>query len=94
MAGFFVFLGQTMADQPNYHINLWPEPPGPPTYLCLLCALKDCTQATMQAHVTTTHAVTPVPTPLAADASLVPSLLRTEEAPDAGRSADVSHRDE
>ena len=81
-----------MADASNYHIQLWPEPPGPPTYLCLLCALKDCTQAAILAHVPAVHAVEPVPTPLAADASLLP-LLHIQEVPDA-RSADVLDRDD
>jgi hypothetical protein len=65
-----------MADQPNYHISLWPEPPGPPTYLCLLCAVSDVTEAEMLVHVTTIHALTPVPTPLAADTTLVPAVRR------------------
>ena len=34
-----------MADAPNYHIRLWPEPPGPPTYLCLLCSVNDVPEA-------------------------------------------------
>ena len=80
-----------MADSPNYHISLWPEPPGPPTYLCLLCAVKDCTKPEILAHVTTTHAVAAVPTPLAADASILPSL-HTEEAPHT--SADLLDRDQ
>ena len=65
-----------MAETPNYHIQLWPEPPGPPTYLCLLCSLTGCTQADILAHVPTAHAVEAVPTPLAADTTLVPSLRR------------------
>lgn len=71
-----------MAEAANYHINLWPEPPGPSTYLCLLCPLSNCTHAEMLAHVTTAHAVEPVPTPLAADAHVIPMLLR-KETPDA-----------
>ena len=67
-----------MPDQPNYHITLWPEPPGPPTYLCLLCALADCTEPDIMTHLTTVHAVDPVPTPLAADPAFVPTLLREE----------------
>ena len=83
-----------MAETPNYHINLWPEPPGPPTYLCLLCSVKDATQPDILTHVATVHAVEPVPTPLAADASFVPTLVRREEAADAGRSADVLDGDD
>ena len=83
-----------MAEAPNYHIPLWPEPPGTlPTYLCLLCTTNNQTHPDILTHVTTAHALTPIPTPLAADASVLPSLLRTEEAPDAGRSADVLDRD-
>ena len=76
-----------MADAPNYHINLWPEPPGPPSYLCLLCSVKDCTKPDILTHITTVHEVTPVPSPLAADTTLVPTLVRREEVVDA--SADV-----
>ena len=65
-----------MAEAANYHVNLWPEGGGPPTYLCLLCAVTDCTQAAILAHVSTAHEVEPVPTPLAADTTLVPSLRR------------------
>ena len=83
------FLGVAMADQPNYHISLWPEPPGPPTYLCLLCAVKDCTHPDILIHVSTAHEMTPVPTPLAADASVLPTLMRTEEAADARGSPDL-----
>ena len=67
-----------MAETPNYHISLWPEPPGPPTYLCLLCAVKDCTEPDILLHVTTVHEVTPVPTPLAADTTILPSLRRED----------------
>ena len=79
-----------MTEQANYHINLWPEPPGPATYLCLLCPVKDCTEADILLHVTTVHEITPVPTPMAADVTLVSTLLR-KEAPDA--SPDVLDRD-
>jgi hypothetical protein len=65
-----------MAEAANYHISLWPEPPGPPTYLCLLCSVKDCTEAEIQTHIATAHEVTPVPTPLAADTNVVPTLIR------------------
>ena len=92
MLRLFSFLEPVMADAPNYHIQLWPEPPGPPTYLCLLCAVKDCTKPEILAHVPAGHAVEPVPTPLAADASIVPTLLRGEEAADA--SAHVLDRDD
>lgn len=56
-----------MADAPNYHIFLWPEPPTAPTYLCLLCPLADCTEAEILAHLALIHAATPVPTPVAAN---------------------------
>jgi hypothetical protein len=58
----------------NYHILLWPEPPGPPTYLCLvpLCGYKDATLADIQAHIPSVHSLTAIPTPLAADQTLVP----------------------
>ena len=65
-----------MAETYNYHINLWPEPPGPPTYLCLLCTLTDCTHAEILAHIPTAHSLEPTPTPLAAQASSMPSFLR------------------
>ena len=62
----------TAPSDPNYHIFLWTEPPGmPPTYLCLLCAFADATEAEVQAHVTEVHALTPVPTPMAASPPLL-----------------------
>jgi len=80
-----------MAETPNYHIQLWPEPPGPSTYLCLLCSLKDATEAEVVLHIQTVHEVAAVPTPLAANPPLLPTF--TEEVRDA-RSADVSHGDD
>ena len=47
----------------------------------------------MLVHVATVHAVTPVPTPLAADTTLVPAL-RTQEVPDASTSTDLLDRDD
>jgi hypothetical protein len=69
-----------MAETPNYHIRLWPEPPGPPTYLCLVpeCGFEDATEAAVQVHVTSAHGLTAVPTPLAADPTLVGSLMLQE----------------
>lgn len=71
-----------LSSEPNYHIFLWPEPPGtPPTYLCLLCEFKDCTQAEILVHMPTVHAVDAVPTPLAAQPeALLPPV--TEGTPD------------
>jgi hypothetical protein len=52
---------------PNYHLVLWPAPPGtPPTSVCLLCAQTETTDAAMQAHVTEVHGLSPLPTPTAA----------------------------
>lgn len=81
-----------MAEAPNYHIQLWPEPPGPSTYLCLLCPLADCTEAEILTHVPSVHNVDAVPTPLAA---MPPPLVTPsqEETPHA-RQPDVPHRDE
>lgn len=73
-----------MAEPANYHISLWPDPPGSlPTYLCLLCAVKDCTKPDILTHIATAHGIEPVPSPLAADTTLVPTLLQREETPDA-----------
>jgi hypothetical protein len=63
-----------MAEPANYHILLWPEPLGPSTYLCLLCSVQDCTLAEILTHVTDVHSVTPVPTPLAAQPFVLPSM--------------------
>jgi hypothetical protein len=89
-----------MAEVPayNYHINLWPEPPGPPTYLCLVleCTYKDATLADMLLHTVAAHGLTAVPTPLAAmNASALATLVAVspEETPDASE-PDVPHRDE
>jgi hypothetical protein len=70
-----------MAEVPayNYHINLWPEPPGPPTYLCLVleCTYKDATLADMLLHTVAAHGLTAVPTPLAAmNASVLATLTQ------------------
>lgn len=84
MPGFFYCWGPFVAvAPPNYHIKLWPEPPGPPTYLCLIpeCTYADATLAEIQAHVVTVHSLEPVPTPLAADPSVLPTLT-TEETTD------------
>lgn len=64
-----------MADEPNYHILLWPEPPGPSTYACLLCPLADVSEAEMLAHVTEVHALSPVPTPMAAAPPLLAETM-------------------
>lgn len=77
-----------MADVPNYHISLWPDPPGSPaTYLCLLCTLTGCTEAEILAHVPSVHTVNAVPTPLAANPPPV-IVTSQKETPDA-RSPDV-----
>jgi hypothetical protein len=55
----------------NYHIFLWPDPPGPPLYLCLLCPLRDASEAVIRAHITTEHSADPLPTPLAANPPLI-----------------------
>jgi len=49
---------------PNLHIVLWDVPPA---YLCLACNHKDPDYASLSAHLTSTHGVTPLPTPLALD---------------------------
>jgi hypothetical protein len=81
-----------VAEAPNYHINIWPEPPGPSTYLCLLCPLADTTEAEIQAHVTTEHGVAAVPTPIAANPPVIATPSQ-EETPDAPK-PDVPHRDQ
>jgi hypothetical protein len=60
---------------PNYHIALWDTPV---TYLCLPCHAQGMTLVDVETHVTTVHAMEPVPTPLAADASLLPSLMKEQ----------------
>jgi hypothetical protein len=59
-------VGMNVAERPNYHIFLWPEPPELRTYFCLLCDLRGCTETEMRAHVSLVHAVEPAPTPMAA----------------------------
>jgi hypothetical protein len=66
-----------MADTPNYHINLWPDPPGSPsTYLCLVpdCGYGDATEAEILVHETVAHGLTPVPTAIAAAPPLLPTF--------------------
>ena len=93
MVRLFYCAEPVMSETPNYHISLWPKPPGSlPTYLCLLCPVKDASLPDILTHVTAAHAAAPVPTPLAVDVSVVPTLVRTEEAPDARGSADVLDR--
>jgi hypothetical protein len=55
-----------VAERPNYHIFLWPEPPALRTYFCLICDLSNCTETEIRAHVTFAHGVESVPTPMAA----------------------------
>lgn len=61
----------TAVPEPNYHIFLWPDPPSPPLYLCLLCGFKDASDVVIQAHVSTEHSATPLPTPMAASPPVV-----------------------
>jgi len=69
-------------DAPNYHISLWDDPPA---YVCLLCGGQPPATMTLedvQAHVTTVHQTSPVPTPLAANSSVLLSSVAKEN-PDA-----------
>jgi hypothetical protein len=78
MVWLFFWLESGMAETPNYHINLWPEPPGSPsTYLCLVpdCAYANASQAQILAHEMEVHGLEPLPTPIAASSSLLPTLL-------------------
>ena len=59
---------------PNYHISLWDEPV---TYLCLPCNASGMTLPDVEAHLTTVHSLTPLPTPLAADYADNQSPLRS-----------------
>jgi hypothetical protein len=59
---------------PNYHISLWDTPV---TYLCLPCNASGMTLAEVETHVTTTHSLTPIPTPLAADYGATYSVVRS-----------------
>jgi hypothetical protein len=65
----------------NYHIFLWPDPPDPPLYLCLLCPFRDASDAVMQAHLTTEHGAEPLPTPLAANPPVIDAVLGLQVAP-------------
>jgi hypothetical protein len=59
---------------PNYHISLWDEPV---TYLCLPCNASGMTLPDVETHLTSTHGLTPTPTPLAADYADNQSPLRS-----------------
>jgi hypothetical protein len=75
--------------EPNYHIVLWPEPPGPPLYVCLLCAARDASEAVIRAHLTTEHSVDPLPSAMAGNPPVLDPVLgiqpatRREGTPDA-----------
>jgi hypothetical protein len=66
---------------PNYHIFLWPDPPGPQPYLCLLCPARDPSEAVIQAHVLTEHGIDPLPTPMAAHPPTVDPAMGLQMAP-------------
>jgi len=64
---------------PTYHISLWDTPP---TYLCLVCNLRDVSLATIEAHIPTEHQLEALPSVLAQDYSVNPPAFRRRSMPE------------